>query len=62
MSENQTQSQSQNCEYKNLVEEYCSSMNEQQILVMSIAKEKLGSSFNIEKSNGFKKWLSKFKN
>lgn len=43
----------------NLVNEYIASFTEQQRHVMNVAIEKLGSSFNISKSNGFKKWLIK---
>lgn len=41
-----------------LVNEYIASFTEQQHHVMNVAIEKLGSSFNISKSNGFKKWLT----
>ena len=43
----------------NLVNEYIASFTEQQHHVMNVAIEKLGSSFNLSKSNGFKKWLTK---
>lgn len=42
-----------------LVDEYLSSFTEQQHLVMNVAIEKLGSSFNVAKSNGFVKWMAK---
>ena len=42
-----------------LGEIYKSQFTEHQIFVMNIAIEQLGSSFNIVKSNGFKKWLQK---
>jgi hypothetical protein len=42
-----------------LVGEYLSSFTEQQHLVMNVAIEKLGSSFNVAKSNGFVKWMAK---
>lgn len=41
------------------VDEYLSSFTEQQHLVMNVAIEKLGSSFNVAKSNGFVKWMAK---
>lgn len=41
-----------------LTEEYLSTFTEHQKHVMTIAIEKLGSSFNIAKSNGFLKWKS----
>lgn len=39
------------------IEEYLSSLNEQERIVYDIAKEHLGSSFDIEKSIGFLEWL-----
>lgn len=42
-----------------LGEIYKSQFTEHQIFVMKIAMEQLGSSFNIVKCNGFKKWLQK---
>ena len=47
---------------KNLQDEvisYLKSMDERQIKAYLIAKEHLGSSFNIFKSNGYKEWKSK---
>ena len=41
------------------VEQYKSEFTEHQLFVMQIAIEQLGSSFNLAKSNGFKKWLQK---
>ena len=43
----------------NLIKEYTNSLSEQERLVMKIAIEHLGSSFDIEKSIGFRKWLEK---
>ena len=43
-----------------LGELYKSEFTEHQLFVMKIAMEQLGSSFNIVKSNGFKKWLQKY--
>lgn len=42
-----------------LIQKYVEQMTEQERLVLEIAKEHLGSSFDIEKSIGFVKWLSK---
>lgn len=44
---------------KELVEEYTRAMSQQEKLVMEIAKDHLGSSFDIERSVGFIKWLAK---
>ena len=38
---------------------YLESMDERQIKAYLIAKDHLGSSFNIFKSNGYKEWKSK---
>jgi hypothetical protein len=46
-------------EFKN---EYINSMNEKEQIAYKIAKEHLGSSFNLEKSIGFQKWLKKNSN
>ena len=40
-----------------LIQEYISQLNETQRIVYNIAKEHLGSSFNIEKSIGYLEWL-----
>jgi len=42
-----------------LVKQYLDSLSDHQLFVMDIAKERLGSSFNVSKSNGFIKWLAK---
>jgi hypothetical protein len=39
--------------------DYLKSMDERQFKAYLIAKEHLGSSFNIFKSNGYKEWKSK---
>jgi predicted house-cleaning noncanonical NTP pyrophosphatase (MazG superfamily) len=39
--------------------EYLNSMDERQLKAYLIAKEHLGSSFNIFKSNGYKEWKTK---
>lgn len=39
-----------------LVEKYLKTLNEQEILILNLAKEHLKTSFNIEKSIGFIEW------
>lgn len=46
-------------EMEKLIEEYISEFTEQERIVFNIAKEHLGSSFDIEKSIGFLEWLEK---
>ena len=46
---------------KEIITEYINSLNEIQKLALKIAKEDLGSSFNIEKSIGFLNWIKKNK-
>ena len=46
---------------KEIVDRYLASLNEIEIVALKIAQEDLGSSFNIEKSIGFLKWLKKNK-
>jgi len=46
---------------KEIIDTYLSSLNEIELIALEIAKEDLGSSFNIEKSIGFLKWLKKNK-
>jgi hypothetical protein len=41
------------------IEEYISQLTEVEKIAYEIAKEHLGSSFNIKRSNGFKEWLNK---
>ena len=40
-----------------LIDDYIKQLNEKEKIVFKIAKEHLGTSFNIEKSIGYKKWL-----
>ena len=40
-----------------LIDDYIQQLNEKEKIVFEIAKEHLGTSFNIEKSIGYKKWL-----
>ena len=44
---------------KEIIIQYINSLNEIQKLALKIAKEDLGSSFNIEKSIGFLNWIKK---
>jgi len=46
---------------KETINEYLISLNEIEKIALKIAQEDLGSSFNIEKSIGFLKWLKKNK-
>jgi hypothetical protein len=41
------------------MEEYIYQLTEVEKIAYEIAKEHLGSSFNIQRSNGFKEWLKK---
>lgn len=45
-----------------LKKKYIQSMDEKEQIAFKIAKEHLGSSFNLEKSIGFQKWLKKNSN
>ena len=42
-----------------LIAKYISQLDKQQIMALDLAKKHLGTSFNVQKSNGFKEWLSK---
>ena len=42
---------------KEIIEEYIKSLTKIEKLAMKIAEEDLGTSFNIEKSIGFLKWI-----
>jgi len=44
---------------ENLIEKYLQSLNEKEYKAYLIAKEHLGDSFQLEKSNGFIEWISK---
>lgn len=39
-----------------LIEQYLKSLNEQELLILNLAKQHLGTSFDIEKSIGFIEW------
>ena len=39
------------------IDDYINQLNEKEKIVLKIAQEHLGTSFNIEKSIGYKKWL-----
>lgn len=43
----------------NFIQEYINSLNEQELIVLQIAKKQLESSFDISKSIGFLNWLNK---
>jgi hypothetical protein len=45
-------------EVSKLVEEYIKSMNQKDYLAYTIAKEHLGTSFTVEKSVGYFRWLA----
>ena len=47
---------------EDLKNNYIDSMDEKEKIAFKIAKEHLGSSFNLEKSIGFQKWLKKNRN
>ena len=44
------------------IEKYINQLTTKERKVLNIAKEHLGSSFNIKKSNGYKQWIKKKKN
>ena len=44
---------------KKSVKEYIKSLSEDDLKVLQIAKDELETSFNIQKSIGFKKWIQK---
>jgi len=44
---------------KKIIEEYMKSLNDKELITFNIAKEYLGSSFDLVKCIGFQKWLKK---
>jgi len=48
-----------NNELENLVHQYIASLTEKELKAYEIAREHLGTSFQIEKSNGFIQWCKK---
>ena len=48
--------------HKKLLKIYIEQLSEKEQVAFKIAKEHLGSSFNLEKSIGFQKWLKKNSN
>ena len=44
-----------------IIDKYLETLNDIEKIALQIAKEDLGTSFNIEKSIGFLKWLKKNK-
>lgn len=47
--------------HQELIENYIASLNEKEYKAYLIAKDHLGDSFQIEKSNGFIDWLESLK-
>lgn len=47
---------------QSLLDSYIKQLNDKEKVAYKIAKEHLGSSFNLEKSIGFQKWLKKNSN
>jgi len=45
-----------------IVAKYMAQLNEQQRKALELAKNHLGTSFNVNKSNGFKEWTNNNKN
>ena len=45
-----------------LIEQYLKSLNEQELLILNLAKQHLKTSFDIEKSIGFIEWNKKNNN
>ena len=41
------------------IAKYMAQLNEQQVKALELAKNHLGTSFNLRKSNGYKEWLKK---
>lgn len=46
-------------EQEPLTEQYLKTLTEKELMAYEIAKDHLGSSFDLEKSNGFIKWTAK---
>jgi hypothetical protein len=57
--EQERQGQEEQKRQEELIEEYISQLTEVEKIAYEIAKEHLGTSFNIRRSNGFKEWLKK---
>jgi len=49
-------------EIKEYIDEYLNTLTEKQKIAYKIAVDMLGSSFDVEKSLGFKKWMKEEKN
>jgi hypothetical protein len=43
----------------NIIQKYINSLNEQELLVLNLAKQHLNTSFDIKKSIGFIEWKKK---
>ena len=49
-------------EIKEYIEEYLNTLTDKQMIAYKIAVDMLGTSFDVEKSLGFKKWMKEEKN
>ena len=56
---NETKNNDENNDENYLIQEYVNSLNEQELIVLEIAKKQLESSFDISKSIGYLNWLNK---
>lgn len=43
----------------NIIQKYINSLNEQEVLILNLAKQHLNTSFDIKKSIGFIEWKKK---
>ena len=56
---NNDENNDENYDENYLIQEYVNSLNEQELIVLEIAKKQLESSFDISKSIGYLNWLNK---
>jgi len=56
---NETKNYDENYDENYLIQEYINTLNEQELIVLEIAKKQLESSFDISKSIGYLNWLNK---
>jgi hypothetical protein len=56
---NQNKNKNQNLEQYEQLEKYLATLNELEKNAYLIAQQHLGTSFDIERSNGYKEWLKK---
>jgi hypothetical protein len=59
MEQGQNREQQEKCSGVNEIDAYISQMSPFELSAYRIAKGHLGTSFNLRKSNGFLKWISK---